>query len=184
MTSIARGVPVPVEPLPRTSVARGHRLRYSRPPPTRRCESPVILGGRGPPGRDGASSSALAPCARTISWQFTAARYRRALRHRGHQKALIAVAHAPLRAVYHLLANGTTFREPGADYRDRRHAERVRRRAIQMLWAPGGYRVVLESAAWALCHSLTGFCEQGLRAEGRAGSTADRPASLRSGAPG
>jgi len=75
-----------------------------------------------------------------------AARYRRVMRHRGHQKALIAVAHAILRTAYHLLAEGTTFREPGADYYDRRHAERVKRRAIQLLERQG-YRVVLEPAA-------------------------------------
>ena len=74
------------------------------------------------------------------------ARYRRVMRHRGHKKAVVAVAHAMLRAVYHLLAEGTTYREPGADYYDRRHAERVRRRAIQLLERQG-YRVVLEPAA-------------------------------------
>jgi hypothetical protein len=51
--------------------------------------------------------------------------------------------HAMLRTVYHLLAEGTTYREPGADYYDRRHAERVRRRAIQLLERQG-YRVILE----------------------------------------
>src|SRR5207253_277019 len=44
------------------------------------------------------------------------ARYRRVMRHRGHKKAVVAVAHAMLRAVYHLLAEGTTYREPGAEY--------------------------------------------------------------------
>ncbi len=74
------------------------------------------------------------------------ARYRRVMRHRGHKKAVVAVAHAMLRVVYHLLAEGTTYREPGADYYDRRHAERVRRRAIQLLERQG-YRVILEPAA-------------------------------------
>ena len=36
--------------------------------------------------------------------------------------------------------------EPGTDYYDRRHAERVRRRAIQTLERQG-YRVMLEPAA-------------------------------------
>jgi transposase len=49
------------------------------------------------------------------------ARYLRVMRHRGHNKAVVAVAHAMLRAVYHLLAEGTTYREPGVDYSDRRH---------------------------------------------------------------
>jgi len=74
------------------------------------------------------------------------ARYRRVIRHRGHKKAVVAVAHAVLRAIYHVLAEGTTYRELGPDYYDRRHAERVRRRAIHLLELQG-YRVVLEPAA-------------------------------------
>ncbi|HEY7249177.1 MAG TPA: IS110 family transposase [Methylomirabilota bacterium] len=74
-----------------------------------------------------------------------AARYRR-IRHRGHKKAVVAVAHAILVTAYHLLAHQTTYHDPGADYYDRRHAERVRRRAIQTLERQG-YRVTLEPAA-------------------------------------
>ena len=75
-----------------------------------------------------------------------AARYRRVMRHRGHKKAVVAVAHAMLRAVYHVLAEGTPYRDPGPDYYDRRHAHRVTRRAIELL-ERHGYRVTLELAA-------------------------------------
>jgi transposase len=68
------------------------------------------------------------------------------MRHRGHKKAVIAVAHAMLVTAYHLLARRTTYHELGADYFDRRHAERVTRRAIHMLEGQG-YRVTLEPAA-------------------------------------
>jgi transposase len=74
------------------------------------------------------------------------ARYRRIMRHRGHKKAIIAVAHALLVTAYRLLARGTTYRELGADYYDRRHTERVTRRAIQTLQRQG-YRVSLEPTA-------------------------------------
>jgi len=74
------------------------------------------------------------------------ARYRRVMRHRGHKKAVVAVAHAMLRAVYHILADGTPYRDPGPNYYDRRHAQRVTRRAIELLERQG-YRVVLEPAA-------------------------------------
>ena len=74
------------------------------------------------------------------------ARYRRIMRHRGHKKAVTAVAHAILIIVYHLIAHGTTYRELGVDYHDRRAAERARRRAIQTLERQG-YRVVLEAVA-------------------------------------
>jgi transposase len=75
-----------------------------------------------------------------------AARYRRVMRHRGHHKAVVAVAHAMLRTIYHMLAEGTTYREPGPDYYDHRHKQRVTRRAIQLLERLG-YRVTLEAAA-------------------------------------
>jgi hypothetical protein len=75
-----------------------------------------------------------------------AARYRRVMRHRGHKKAVVAVAHAMLRAVYHILAEGTPYHDPGPDYYDRRHARRVTRRAVELLERQG-YRVTLELAA-------------------------------------
>jgi transposase len=74
------------------------------------------------------------------------ARYRRIMRHRGHKKAVVAVAHAILVAAYHLLARQVPFRELGPDYYDRRHAERAKHRAIQTLERQG-FRVVLEPAA-------------------------------------
>ena len=75
-----------------------------------------------------------------------AARYRRVMRHRGHKKAVVAVAHAMLRAIYHVLAEGIPYRDPGPDYYDRRHAHRVTRRAVELLERQG-YRVVLDPAA-------------------------------------
>jgi hypothetical protein len=71
------------------------------------------------------------------------ARYRRVMRHRGHKKAIVAVAHAILVTAYHLLARGTTYQEAGRDYYDRRHAECARHRAVQALERQG-YRVILE----------------------------------------
>ena len=57
-----------------------------------------------------------------------AAQYRR-LMHRGHKKAVVAVAHSILVIAYHLLSRQTTYRELGADYFDRRHAEKATARA-------------------------------------------------------
>jgi transposase len=74
------------------------------------------------------------------------ARFRRVLRHRGPKKAVVALAHALLRIAYHVLAHGTTYRELGADYSDRRHTQRLTRRAIRLLEGHG-YRVTLEPAA-------------------------------------
>jgi transposase len=74
------------------------------------------------------------------------ARFRRVLRHRGPKKAVVALAHTLLRIAYHVLANGTVYRELGGDYHDRQHHQRVTRRAIQLLQRQG-YRVSLEPAA-------------------------------------
>jgi len=74
------------------------------------------------------------------------ARFRRVLRQRGPKKATVALAHALLRIAYHVLADGTTYRELGGDYYDRQHTRRVTRRAIQLLERQG-YRITLEPAA-------------------------------------
>ena len=74
------------------------------------------------------------------------ARFRRVLRQRGPKKAVVAVAHALLRVVYHVLADGTVYREAGANSYDRHHSQRVTRRALQTLERQG-YRVTLEPAA-------------------------------------
>lgn len=74
------------------------------------------------------------------------ARYRRVMRHRGHKKAVVAVAHSLLRTIYHVLAESVDYREPGADYYDRRQTTRTTRRAVAQLERLG-YRVTLESAA-------------------------------------
>ena len=75
-----------------------------------------------------------------------AAQYRRIMRHRGHKKAVVAVAHSILVVAYHLMSRQTTYRELGAGYFDRRRAEQATRRAIQVLERQG-YSVRLEPAA-------------------------------------
>ena len=88
-------------------------------------------------------AATLASRSRTTAF---GARYRRIARHRGHKKAVVAVAHAMLVTAYHLLDRGLDYREPGVDYFDRRHAERATRHAVRALERQG-YRVVLEPAA-------------------------------------
>jgi transposase len=88
---------------------------------------------------------AASMAARTRHTAF-AARYHRIARHRGHKKAVVAVAHAMLVTTYYLLDRHVDYREPGADYFDRRHAERATRRAVRALERQG-YRVTIEPAA-------------------------------------
>lgn len=75
-----------------------------------------------------------------------AARYRRLVRHRGHKKAIVAVAHAILRAAYQIFARHLTYQDLGADYFDQHHRERVTRRAVHLLERLG-YQVTLERVA-------------------------------------
>jgi transposase len=74
------------------------------------------------------------------------ARYHRVKSHRGHKKAVVAVGHQILEIAYYLMRDGVTYDELGADYFDRRHAERAVRRHTRQLEALG-YRVTIEKAA-------------------------------------
>lgn len=74
-----------------------------------------------------------------------AARYRR-MTHRGHNRAVTAVAHALLRMAYQVPAQRVPYQDPGPDYFDRRHTARATRRAVQLLERQG-HRVTLEPAA-------------------------------------
>jgi transposase len=74
------------------------------------------------------------------------ARYHRVKRHRGHKKAVVAVAHQILEIAYYVMRNDVTYDELGADYFDRRHAERAVRRHVRQLEALG-FHVTIEKAA-------------------------------------
>jgi len=74
------------------------------------------------------------------------ARYHRVKRHRGHKKAVVAVGHQILEIAYSVMRDGVTSDELGADYFDRRHAERAIRRHVRQLEALG-FRVTIEKAA-------------------------------------
>ena len=74
------------------------------------------------------------------------ARYHRLKRHRGHKKAVVAVGHQILEIAYFIMRDGVTYQELGADYFDRRHAERAVRRHIRQLEALG-FHVTIEKAA-------------------------------------
>lgn len=74
------------------------------------------------------------------------ARYHRVKRHRGHKKAVVAVGHQILEIAYYIMRDGVTYDELGADYFDRRHAERAVRRHVKQLEALG-FHVTIEKAA-------------------------------------
>jgi transposase len=72
--------------------------------------------------------------------------YQRIKRRRGHQRAVVAVAHQILTIAYHILARETTYEELGPDYFQQRHRERNARRHVRQL-EQLGYRVTLAPAA-------------------------------------
>ena len=74
------------------------------------------------------------------------ARYHRVKRHRGHKKAAVAVGHQILEIAYYIMRDGVSYDELGADYFDRRHAERAVRRHVRQLEALG-FHVTIENAA-------------------------------------
>jgi transposase len=65
-----------------------------------------------------------------------AALYRRIASRRGKKRALIAVAHALVRTIWHLLKNDIEYEEPGPDYLVKRNPERelndLKRRAARL----------------------------------------------------
>jgi transposase len=74
------------------------------------------------------------------------ARYHRVKRHRGHKKAVVAVGHQILEIAYYVMRDTVTYDELGADYFDRRHAERAVRRHVRQLEALG-FQVTIQTAA-------------------------------------
>lgn len=77
---------------------------------------------------------------------YLGAQYRRIGARRGKKRGALAVGHSILRIVYHLIKDGTTYRDLGADYFDRRNEASVTRRLVRRLETLG-YTVELKKAA-------------------------------------
>lgn len=77
---------------------------------------------------------------------FLAARYRRLVTRRGKPRALVAIEHSILTAVWHMLRNGEAYEELGPEYYTQRDPQRTRNRAIRDLESLG-YEVVITPVA-------------------------------------
>lgn len=64
---------------------------------------------------------------------YLAAQYRRLVKHKGKQRALVAVGHSILVIIYHVLKNKVSYQELGGDYFDRQNVERQRQMFIRKL---------------------------------------------------
>jgi transposase len=74
---------------------------------------------------------------------YLSSQYRRLAGRRGRKRALVAVGHTILVMIYHLLKEGTTYAELGADYFDRLDTERLTRTLVRRLERLG-HEVVLK----------------------------------------
>jgi transposase len=84
-----------------------------------------------------ASLAEAAIAATRTKQSYLAAQYQRLRGRRGHLKALTAVGHSILTAIWHMLTTGELYRDLGADYFARRDPERITRRLIRRLEALG-----------------------------------------------
>jgi transposase len=78
---------------------------------------------------------------------YLAARYRRIASRRGNARALVAVQHSILTAIWHMLRNGEVYHDPGADYYTRIDPQKAKNKAIRQLRALGYEVVVTPTAA-------------------------------------
>lgn len=74
---------------------------------------------------------------------YLGAKYRRIKSRRGPMKALVAVEHSMLTAIWHMLSTGEVYRDPGPDYYTRRQPLRSKDHAVRQLEALG-YQVTLQ----------------------------------------
>ena len=100
--------------------------------------------GRGSPWLSAALVEAAQGAARTKD-TYLSARYRRIASRRGRKRAIVALAHKMLKVIYHMLRDGTTYRELGGDYFDQRDKHYVVLRNVRRIERLG-YRVALEAA--------------------------------------
>jgi transposase len=69
---------------------------------------------------------------------------------RGPMKAIVAIEHAMLTAIWNMTTTGALYDDPGSDFYTRRYPDKASRRAIEQLRLMGyqvtlmGYQVTLE----------------------------------------
>ena len=99
----------------------------------------------GNPYQQGALGAAAMSCAQHPD-TYLGVRYRRIASRRGPVKAIVAVEHAILIAIWNMITNGAFYDDPGSDFYTRLNPGRARNRAIHQLQAMG-YHVTLERAS-------------------------------------
>ena len=84
-----------------------------------------------------------------VKANYPAAQYRRLKPRRGHKRALGAVKHTLICAIWHMLSTGETYRDLGPDYFTNRDPERQTKRLVKQLERLGHHVTLQEGAAAA-----------------------------------
>jgi transposase len=79
-----------------------------------------------------------------VKGHYLEAQYRRLKPRRGHKRALGAVNHSILGAIWHILSTGETYRDLGGDFFINRDPERQTRRLVARLERLGHHVTVAE----------------------------------------
>ena len=93
----------------------------------------------------------LVEAARNVSrnpHSYYAALYHRLSQRRGKKRAMVAVAHSLLVAIYHMIKDGTLHHDLGSDHFERLDRGQIARRAVRRLERLG-YQVTIQEAASA-----------------------------------
>lgn len=90
----------------------------------------------------GALGIAALSIARHPKDSYLGARYKRIIVRRGKMKAIVATEHAILNALWHMLAQGECYHDPGTDYFTRKDPDKAKIHALKRLHALG-YEVTL-----------------------------------------
>ncbi len=85
----------------------------------------------------GALGTAAMAAARTKDTTYLGARYQRLMRRVGKKKALVAIEHSILIAVWHMLTNDVEYADLGGDYFARLDPERAMQRIVRQANALG-----------------------------------------------
>jgi hypothetical protein len=108
------------------------------------CPGNHESGGKRKSGKTTKGNGALRTALVQAAWAAThtketylAAQYRRLVRHKGKQRALVAVGHTLLVIIYHVLAKESSYQELGGDYFDKQNLESQRRLFIRKLESLG-----------------------------------------------
>jgi transposase len=92
----------------------------------------------------GALGIAALSIARHPKGTYLGARYKRIVVRRGKMKAIVATEHSILTAVWHMLAEGECYHDPGSDFFTKKDPTRTRNNAIRRL-RELGYDVTLST---------------------------------------